>query len=225
MGGLDKFYFEYKFEIKNSMNKLFLQITFLLLLGQVLSGCQKTVFKRTAKGVVLDVTTNEPIPFAKVSVYREQTEFLGPSTREIEASAFADEKGEFEIRYNKTNRGIDIIYASKENYDVLNASEANVTHFDQRRGVELKLQPTTKLRLVYKKNQSAMYVNCSSDLNGKGTYNRTVTNRDAEDTVVVQGNKTTQLYIVKDIPGQVLNESYVDIFCESNKITTYIINY
>ena len=207
------------------MNKLFLQITFLLLLGQVLSGCQKTVFKRTAKGVVLDVTTNEPIPFAKVSVYREQTEFLGPSTREIEASAFADEKGEFEIRYNKTNRGLDIIYASKENYDVLNASEANVTHFDQRRNVELKLQPTAKFRLVYKKNLSYMYINSKSDLNGKGSYYRTIESGDAEDTVDVQGNQYTHFFFAKYNPGVGLEKSEDDIFCESNKITTYIINY
>lgn len=197
------------------------------LLIPALSGCQKTVFLRTAKGVVVDATTNEPIPFAQVSVYRETSEFLGPTHRELEASVFTNEKGEFEIKFHKTNQGANRIYAKKENYDEISGlSDDDVKDPEGRKSLELKLQRITVLKVFYKKclNYQGVYCLCSSG--EKFYFGTTVVSGDFAECFPVNGNDYTIIHSFKKkrIDSQ-LEEKFDTVFCATNMITNFIINY
>ena len=203
------------------------QILLFFLLGLSLSGCQKTVFERTTKGVVVDATTNEPIPFAQVSLYRETAELLGSSHRELEASVFTNEHGEFEIKFHKTLHGSNTLYAEKDGFTTFSyESDEDVTEPKGRRKVVLKLQPLTTLRIHVRKQidyHSITIVGLSGvegmldksySFNSEGVFEHTV-----------YANQNVKLFISRQTNFGNFIQTDTSVFCPLNKVTPLTFNY
>ena len=66
------------------MKKLSKSLWFLFILGIVFTlACEKSIFKRHAKGLVTDITDGSPVPFAEIAIQNEDSEFLGGRKRKF----------------------------------------------------------------------------------------------------------------------------------------------
>ncbi len=90
-----------------------ISLSFLVILSL---GCKKSLFKKHAKGKVVDMTDQVPVPFAIVSFNSLKVNSQGGGGYHKLATTQCDKDGEFDIRYNTDGDNENYLMVDAEHY-------------------------------------------------------------------------------------------------------------
>lgn len=125
--------------MKSSAFILLILFPFFLINGS----CKKSLFKRHAKGRVVDRFDGKPIPHAKITIVSDKDIITGVRREEL-ATTECDGNGEFEVSYQTIRDGTNYLFTEAEHYYFIDDDVREVSR-GTRKSLEVFLTPKSHL--------------------------------------------------------------------------------
>lgn len=113
--------------------------------------CEKGFRETTVEGVVVDLKTGKPIPYAEVGLIRSGGGggdfILGSSGTSSEGLYKTDENGKFAFGFNTDNKSTYYVSASKAEYINVNESEVRLKNLRKNKDIKVKLCPASWFKI------------------------------------------------------------------------------